>query len=92
MHSANGIPLIGTRLSATEEVTSQVMTGFLNVSLRHSKEALSGDFSLAIILFLFGPFSFRLKSWSVTCKVHLGQPEFMQYQSSNNQLLLHLTQ
>lgn len=38
------------------------------------KEAtLSGDFSLAIILFPFGPFSFRLKSWSVTHQVHLRQ-------------------
>lgn len=92
MQSANGILLIGTSLSATEEVKSQVMTGFLNVSLRHSKEALSGDLSSAIILFLFGPFSFTLKSWSVTHKVHLGQPEFTQYKSSNNEFFLHLTQ
>lgn len=53
-------------------------TGFLNASLRHSKEALSGDFSLAIILFLLGSFSFRLKSWSVAHKVHLRQPESTQ--------------
>ena len=37
------------------EVTSQVMTGFLNVSLRHSKEALPGDLSSAIVVSLVTP-------------------------------------